>query len=81
MRKIFVPPPPLETPGGWQNLNCKIKTFGFLDIKVHKQSNYLAITTQSLLQTKLAEKKTNLLCSFSFRSVGHINAYRTENKM
>ena len=28
--------------GGWQNLNCKFKTFGFLDtLKVYIQYNYL----------------------------------------
>ena len=42
--------------GGGQNLNCKFKTFGFLDtLKVHIQSNYLTSTTLSLLQTELAE--------------------------
>ena len=41
-----------------QNLNCKFKKFGFLDIlKAHIQSNYLTRTTLSYLQTKLAEKK------------------------
>ena len=55
-----------------QNLNCKFKTFGFLDtLKIHLQSNYLTSTTLSLLQTKLAEKESKLifLCSslFSFR--------------
>ena len=48
--------------GGGQNLNCKFKTFGFLDtLKVHIQSNYLANTTLSLLQTKLAGKNSELI--------------------
>ena len=59
---------PIERGG---NLNCKLKTFGFMDtLKVHIQSNYLTSTTLSLIQTKLAEKpETNFLCSllFSFR--------------
>ena len=54
----FGPPLELLGEGGGQNLNCKLKTFGFLvTLKVHIQSNYLAGTTLSLLQTKLAEKK------------------------
>ena len=42
----------LELLGGGANLNCKFKTFGFLDVR-HK---YSATTTLSLLQRKLAEK-------------------------
>ena len=45
------------------NLNCKLKTFGFMDtLKVHIQSNYLPTTTLSLLQTKLAEKPETKEC-------------------
>ena len=57
--------PPLRSSQGGQNLNCKFKTFGFLDdldtLKVHIQSSYLASTTLSLLQTKIAEKNTKLI--------------------
>jgi len=57
-KKKFAPPP--GAPRGGQTLNCKFKTFGFLDtLMVHIQSNYLASTTLSRLQTKLAEKKAN----------------------
>ena len=57
-RTFFLPPsPPSSSWGGGQNLNCKLKTFGFLDtLKVHIQFNYLA-SIVSLLQTKLAKKK------------------------
>ena len=51
--------PPRSFWGGGRNLNCKLKTFDFLTtLKVHIQSNYLATTTLSLLQTKLAEKNS-----------------------
>ena len=54
--------------GGGQNLNCKFKTFGFLDtVKVH--TNYHTSTTFYLIQTRLAKKQqSNFLCSslFSF---------------
>jgi len=43
--------------GGGQNLNCKFKTFGFLDTFKGTHTNYLANTTLSLLQTKLAKKQ------------------------
>ena len=59
-KKKFAPPPGAPR-GGGQTLNCKFKTFGFLDtLKVHIQSNYLASTTLSRLQTKLAEKKQTI---------------------
>ena len=49
-------------PRGGQTLNCKLKTFCFLDtLKVHVQSKTLASTTLSLLQTKLAEKNSKLI--------------------
>ena len=63
----FFLPPPLRDPRGGPNLNCKLKTFGFLDtLKVYIQSNYLSSTTLSLLPTKLAEKKLIVLCSLLF---------------
>ena len=55
--------PPQGTPRGGANMNCKFKTFGFLDtVKVRIiQSNYLTNNTLSLLQTKLAEKNSELI--------------------
>ena len=55
--------PPKELLGGGANMNCKFKTFGFLDtVKVRIiQSNYLTNNTLSLLQTKLAEKNSELI--------------------
>ena len=65
-KRIFLPPP-LRDPRGGPNLNCKLKTFGFLDtLKVYIQSNYLSSTTLSLLPTKLAEKKQQTYCFMFF---------------
>ena len=66
VKKLFCfPPPRKELLGGWQNLNCKFQTFGFLDtVKEHIQSNYLPIATLSLLKTKLAEIKQQTIYLF-----------------
>ena len=41
---------PIERGG---NLNCKLKTFGFMDtLKVHIQSNYLTCTTSNKTSRK-----------------------------
>jgi len=65
MREAQHFPPPLEAPRGG-DLNCKFKTFGFLDnLKLRIKSNYLASNTLSLLQTKLAEKNSKQIFLFS----------------
>ena len=47
--------PPLELLGGGQNLNCKLKTFGFLvTLKVH--IHYSPVTKQGLLYLSASNK-------------------------
>ena len=61
--------------GRGQNLNCKFKTFGFLDtLNVHIQSNYLTSTTLSLIQTKLAGKNCKLIFYVLHSSVSNFKS-------
>ena len=66
---FFFAPTPLEVPrGGGQNLNCKFKTFDFLNHAclryfkgIHIQSNYLACTILNLSFKQNYEQKKSKL--------------------